>query len=77
MKIEIIIDNNMERNHCICSSIEEAINILYEFKCRQIKSRPATSRCHKCVYENTCSNIDIDGNCTGYKRDPPDGGYYG
>ena len=77
MKIEIIIDNNMERRHCICSSYEEAINILYHQKIQQIKSRPAVSRCHKCIYENTCSNIDIDGNCNEYKRDPPDGGYYG
>ena len=35
------------------------------------------SRCHKCVYENTCNKNDIDGKCPSYKRDPPDGGYYG
>ena len=34
-------------------------------------------RCFKCVYEGTCSNNDDYGQCTKYKRDPPDGGYYG
>lgn len=77
MEIEIVIDNNMERKHCLCYSYEDAINVLYNLKIQQVKSRPMASRCHKCVYENTCSNIDIDGNCSGYKLDPPDGGYYG
>ena len=36
------------------------------------------SRCHKCVYEMTClRNKDIEGKCPDYKRDAPDGGYYG
>ena len=35
------------------------------------------SRCYKCVYEGTCSGNDNYGQCTKYKRDPPDGGYYG
>ena len=77
MKIEIIVDDNMERKHCMCSSFEEAINVLYNLKWQKIKSRPATCRCPKCAFENTCSNIDIDGSCSEYKRDPPDGGYYG
>ena len=34
-------------------------------------------RCSKCVWENACNSSDIDGKCTDYKRDPPDGGYYG
>lgn len=34
--------------------------------------------CHKCVYsKETCGQTDKDGKCTKYKRDPPDGGYYG
>ena len=77
MKIEIIIDNNIERKHCLCSSFEEAINVLYGLKCQEIKARPSVSRCHKCVYENSCPSIDIDGSCAEYKYDPPDGGYYG
>lgn len=36
------------------------------------------SRCDKCVYEMTCyRNKDKDGKCPDYKRDAPDGGYYG
>ena len=36
------------------------------------------SRCHKCVYEMRCfKHKDYNGNCPDYKRDPPDGGYYG
>lgn len=37
-----------------------------------------TSRCHKCINENGCSkNLDNNGECPLYKRDPKDGGYYG
>ncbi len=36
------------------------------------------SRCNKCVYlKETCGQTDKDGKCQKYKRDPPDGGYYG
>ena len=31
--------------------------------------------CHKCVYEVGCHGNPV--NCKSYKRDPPDGGYYG
>jgi hypothetical protein len=35
-------------------------------------------RCSKCVYELTCSKtMDGEGSCSSYKRDAPDGGYYG
>ena len=34
------------------------------------------SRCYKCVYEGECRSFD-KGDCKKYKRDPPDGGYYG
>ena len=35
-------------------------------------------RCHKCVYEETCSkDRDRNNTCPDYKRDAPDGGYYG
>ena len=34
-------------------------------------------RCERCVYWRNCTrNRDLD-NCPDYKRDPPDGGYYG
>ena len=35
-------------------------------------------RCRKCVYEMSCScNRDYENQCPDYKRDAPDGGYYG
>ena len=37
----------------------------------------AECRCPKCIHEGTCSGLDIEGSCNAYKRDPPDGGYYG
>ena len=36
----------------------------------------ATSRCSKCLYSEGCKKFDL-GDCKDYKRDPPDGGYYG
>lgn len=37
------------------------------------------SRCHKCVYELNCliGDRDSKGKCPHYKRDAPDGGFYG
>ena len=36
------------------------------------------SHCGKCVYEVlVCGENDFYGNCPKYKRDPPDGGFYG
>lgn len=36
------------------------------------------SRCRKCIYETQCSrDKDHFGTCPNYKRDAPDGGYYG
>ena len=35
-------------------------------------------RCDKCVYEFiSCHDNDKEGKCTTYRRDPPDGGFYG
>ena len=58
-----------------CANVQNAINALYEIEKRHILSK--SRRCHKCVYENTCTKNDIDGSCASYRRDPPDGGYYG
>ena len=74
MKIEIKINDSKCYQF---DSFEQAINGLYDLRWQQIKSRPAVCRCSKCVYENSCPNVDIDGSCSIYKRDPPDGGYYG
>ena len=39
---------------------------------------PYIPRCNKCVYSTrTCGHTDNHGECKQYKRDPPDGGYYG
>ena len=36
------------------------------------------SRCHRCIYELHCSkDKDNERKCPDYKRDAPDGGYYG
>lgn len=35
----------------------------------------AVKNCHKCVYEISCHGNPVG--CTSYKRDMPDGGYYG
>lgn len=40
------------------------------------KSRLAV-RCRKCVYDTTCQNKENAADCKRYKRDAPDGGYYG
>lgn len=42
----------------------------------ELKKMVQASRCYKCVYEGECRNFD-KGDCRRYKRDPPDGGYYG
>lgn len=42
------------------------------------EEKRAVPRCRKCVCEMCCSrNKDNDNTCPDYKRDPPDGGYYG
>ena len=42
----------------------------------ELKKMVKYSRCPKCIYEGTCHDFD-KGNCLNYKRDPPDGEYYG
>lgn len=48
-----------------------------EFEERYVE--PLPPRCGKCVYEMRCPsrNMDINQVCHNYKRDAPDGGYYG
>ena len=47
-------------------------------KMDEAKQEKLFPRCNKCVYEITCSkNMDNENKCPDYKRDPPDGGYYG
>ena len=57
-------------------SIDEAIKHLQWLK--EQEEPPVRPRCDKCVYlRETCGQTDKDGKCWKYKRDPPDGGYYG
>ena len=57
-------------------SIDEAIKALQRLKKQE--EPPIRPRCDKCVYlRETCGQTDKDGKCWKYKRDPPDGGYYG
>ena len=37
----------------------------------------AKLRCRKCVFEVTCQDKENAASCKRYKRDAPDGGYYG
>ena len=86
MRIEICIEEEEGyfEHEGYYNTIEEAINALYKLqkqtvltKIEQYVAIRTLSRCSKCVYTNTCPNIDINGSCKSYKRDPPDGGYYG
>ena len=71
---EIVIEVNGQKIYA--HSINGAIATLKKLdKNKFIITQPP--RCPKCVWEGTCNNFDIDGNCADYKRDPPDGGYYG
>lgn len=53
----------------------------HDLACLGFSLQPTTAtieRCDKCVYiKGTCGQTDKYGNCWKYKRDPPDGGYYG
>lgn len=40
-----------------------------------VTTNSIVKNCSKCVYEVGCKRSPID--CTKYKRDAPDGGYYG
>lgn len=69
VEIESIIEEMYEK-------VQECKEFLDEEE--QKLAEPVTSRCDKCVYEmSSCRGNDIDGKCPDYKRDPPDGGYYG
>ena len=56
-----------------CVRVMKVFKDVYPLK---VKSK---SRCHKCVYELNCliGDRDSKGRCPHYKRDAPDGGYYG
>ena len=60
-------------------SVDTVIDVFHDMKAdmdkRIEKIQPRCDKCRYC-YPN-CGDSDILGNCKTYKRDPPDGGYYG
>lgn len=54
---------------------------IYEVLCSlsgKIKASRTYPRCGKCAHETRCAKrFDYDGKCPDYKRDAPDGGFYG
>lgn len=57
-------------------AIEEMKNKVKECY-EQIQTLSTMNKCHKCIYEFTCVDGYFNRGCANYKRDPPDGGYYG
>lgn len=61
-----------------CGILDENYNIAEEYMDIFIRKVDKMPRCHKCVYETQCSkDKDNEHKCPKYKRDAPDGGYYG
>ena len=74
--------NNLSANHKICSNpIVEMMSIsgVLVFFIETTQNKPLKLyRCNKCVHELRCSkDKDNEISCPDYKRDAPDGGYYG
>ena len=64
----VLLDDIIEEMH------EKARECLEYLQIEKVKS----VRCSSCTeYPNTCGFNDLNGNCPNYKRDPPDGGFYG
>lgn len=68
----------------ICSACGEKANHTYNYcpncgaKMDEKLTSTKLSRCRKCIHEVTCDkDKDYEGKCPNYKRDAPDGGYYG
>lgn len=64
-----------EKEEELREELKDHINL--EFEIRYVE--PLPPRCGKCVYKNHCPGRGADYNhiCHNYKRDAPDGGYYG
>ena len=71
----------MDAHNCIPVPLDQIIEEIKE-KYKNTE-KPKTKeiiipRCDKCVYDFiSCHDTDKEGKCRTYKRDPPDGGYYG
>ena len=78
----------MDSNNCTPILLDDAIALmklevqkcieLLQNKQEQIEIQSIQHRgCSKCVHEFKCADSCFDRRCERYKRDPPDGGYYG
>ena len=66
-----------EKEHQIKKERDERLfTLIKTHSFTELMSIFANSRCSKCLYSNECRKFDL-GDCKEYKRDPPDGGYYG
>lgn len=70
----VLLDDVIEEMY---AKVKECITFLDEDPIEQVVPVDQ-SRCGKCVYEVlVCGENDFYGNCPKYKRDSPDGGFYG
>ena len=60
-------------------SINTIIDVFHDIKNQtEVQDENIRPRCDKCVYSwPHCGDNDLLGKCKHYKRDPPDGGFYG
>ena len=74
-----MVDNNGNEFCAGCVRVMKAFRDYDPMAMKQEVKIEDKSRCHKCVYETYCigSTRDREGKCSDYKRDAPDGGYYG
>ena len=84
MRIEISLENKDSgefEHEGYYDNFEDAINALYKIQKDEVVKRINSYNypCFNCVYEYFCAETDRDPSkrCKSYKRDPPDGGYYG
>lgn len=78
----VLLDDIIEEMY---AKVKECIEFLDEqsaaadtAKLESLTKKSSDSRCHKCVYIwPGCGDNDKFGKCKTYKRDPPDGGFYG
>lgn len=71
----------MDSNNCTPVLLDDAIKMMKEetAKCLAMLQAEQETKCAKCVYEVGCATRGLlkEFPCPSYKRDAPDGGYYG
>ena len=71
----------MDSNNCTPVLLDDAIEMMKEEtdKCLAMLQAEQETKCAKCVYEVGCATRGSlkEFPCPSYKRDAPDGGYYG